>query len=111
MLRSFAFVFLLVTAQIASAAWKAGVARADITPCEPTPLAGYSGNTRMHVRVLHPIWIKALALTDEGGPAAVLVTSDLVGLSEKMISVIANNALTRYGIARERLILNASHNH
>jgi hypothetical protein len=111
MLRSFAFAFLLVTAQIASAAWKAGVARADITPCEPTPLAGYSGNTRMHVRVLHPIWIKALALTDEGGPAAVLVTSDLVGLSEKMISVIANNALTRYGIARERLILNASHNH
>ena len=98
-------------ASLASAEWKAGVAKADITPTESVPLAGYGGKTRMSQRVEHPIWLKALALKDDAGATSVLVTADLVGLSEKMVSVIAKNALERHGIPRERLILNTSHNH
>ena len=94
-----------------SAAWQAGAAKADITPTESVPLAGYGGKTRMSQRVEHPIWLKALALKDDTGAISVLVTADLVGLSDKMITVIAKAALEKYGIPRERLILNTSHNH
>jgi hypothetical protein len=93
------------------AAWQAGVAKADITPTESVPLAGYGGKTRMSQRVEHAIWLKALALKDDLGATSVLVTADLVGLSDKMISVIAKTALEKHRIPRERLILNTSHNH
>jgi hypothetical protein len=96
---------------IASAAWQAGVAKVDITPTEPVPLAGYGGKTRMSQRVEHPIWLKALALKDDSGATSVLVTADLVGLSDKMVAIITKAALEKHGIARERLILNTSHNH
>lgn len=93
------------------AAWQAGAAKADITPTESVPLAGYGGKTRMSQRVEHPIWLKALALKDDSGAISVLVTADLVGLSSKMVAVIAKSAEDKHGIARERLILNTSHNH
>ncbi|MDB6006070.1 MAG: hypothetical protein JWR15_3057 [Prosthecobacter sp.] len=95
----------------ASAAWQAGVAKADITPTESVPLAGYGGKTRMSQRVEHAIWLKALALKDDAGATSVLVTADLVGLSDKMVTIIAKAALEKHGIPRERLILNSSHNH
>ncbi|MEQ1750488.1 MAG: hypothetical protein ABL974_13760 [Prosthecobacter sp.] len=95
----------------ALADWQAGAAKADITPTESVPLAGYGGKTRMSQRVEHPIWLKALALKDDSGATSVLVTADLVGLSDKMIAVIAKAALEKHQISRERLILNTSHNH
>ena len=104
------FCILLCLATSAAAGWQAGVAKIDITPTESVPLAGYSG-TRMSQHVEHPIWIKALVLRDESGASSVIVTSDLVGLSTKMVDRIAERALAQHGIARERLILNYSHNH
>ena len=95
----------------ALAQWQAGVAKADITPTESVPLAGYGGKTRMSQEVVHPIWLKAMALRDETGQTSVMVTADLVGLSDKMVNIIAANALAKYKIPRERLILNTSHNH
>jgi neutral ceramidase len=93
------------------AAWQAGVAKADITPTEPVPLAGYGGKTRMSQRIEHPIWLKALAFRDDTGSTSVIVTADLVGLSDKMIAIIAGNAEKKHHLPRERLILNTSHNH
>ena len=103
--------FLICLSTFASAAWQAGAAKADITPIESVPLAGYGGKTRMSLRVEHPIWLKALALKVDEGTTSVLVTADLVGLSDKMIAVISKNAAEKHGISRERLILNTSHNH
>src|ERR1044072_893655 len=102
---------LLCLTSSAFAGWQAGVAKVDITPAEPVPLAGYGGKTRMSTRVEHPIWIKALALRDDTGASSVLVTADLVGLSTKMVDRIASAAREKHGIARERLILNYSPNH
>ena len=104
-------LLLLMLPLTLQAAWQAGVAKADITPTESVPLAGYGGKTRMSQRVEHAIWLKALALKDDAGAVSVLVTAALVGLSDKMIAVIAKNAAEKHGVARERLILNASHNH
>ncbi|MBM3402710.1 MAG: hypothetical protein FJY21_10460 [Bacteroidetes bacterium] len=95
----------------ALAQWQVGLAKADITPNESVPLAGYGGKTRMSQHVVHPIWLKAMALRDETGQISVMVTADLVGLSDKMVGIISANALEKYKIPRERLILNTSHNH
>lgn len=104
-------LILLSLATVSHAGWQAGLAKVDITPREPVPLAGYGGKTRLSQRVEHPIYIKALALRDDSGATSVLVTADLVGLSDKMIARIASDAKTKHGIPRERLILNTSHNH
>lgn len=104
-------LLLLLVSSHAFAGWQAGAAKADITPTESVPLAGYGGKTRMSQRIEHAIWLKALALKDDSGAISVLVTADLVGLSDKMIAVIAKNAAEKHHIPRERLILNTSHNH
>ncbi len=75
------------------------------------PLAGYGGATRMSTRVEHPIWLKALAFREDQGAISVIVTADLVGLSDRMVARISADALKSHGIQRERLILNGSHNH
>lgn len=106
-----AFLILMLFATSTFAGWQAGAAKADIMPTESVPLAGYGGKTRMSQRVEHPIWLKALALKDDSGSTSVLVTADLVGLSDKMIAMIAKNAAEKHHIPRERLILNTSHNH
>jgi len=110
MMRVLICLFLCLQAG-ASPSWQAGSAKADITPTESVPLAGYGGKTRMSQRVEHPIWLKALALKDDSGATSVLVSADLVGLSDKMIAVITKNAAEKHRIPRERLILNTSHNH
>jgi neutral ceramidase len=91
--------------------WQAGLAAADITPLESVPLAGYGGKTRMSQRIEHPIWLKALALRDGSAATYLLVTADLVGLSDKMVASISQSALEKHGITKDRLILNSSHNH
>ena len=49
------------------AAWQVGAAKANITPTESVPLAGYGGKSRMSQQIEHPIWLKALALKDDSG--------------------------------------------
>jgi len=105
------FVASMLFSTPAFAGWQAGVAKADITPTESVPLAGYGGKTRMSQNIVHPIWLKAIALKDEQGEISVLVTADLVGLSEKMVAKITESVLDKYKIKRDRLILNTSHNH
>lgn len=110
-MKRFFLLLLLFVSRTVFAGWFAGTSRVDITPVEPVPLAGYAGKTRMSEQVEHPIWIKAFAVRGEDGKTAVVVTSDLVGLSERMVRLIAENAHAKHGIPRERLLLNASHNH
>jgi len=106
-----AFLVLFLACGGWATEWKAGAAKRDITPDEPIWLAGYGSRTRPSEGVLEPIYVKALALEDVNGSRSVLVTSDLVGLSRPMVDQIAEAARTRYGIPRQRLILNYSHNH
>jgi neutral ceramidase len=103
--------FLALGSAFAADSWEAGLAKVDITPVESVPLAGYGGKTRMSQRIDHPIWLKALALREGGGEVSVLVTADLVGLSDRMIARIAAGALEAHGLPRDRLLLNTSHNH
>jgi hypothetical protein len=66
------------------AVWKAGVARANITPQKPMWLAGYGGRDHPAEGKLHNLWVKALALEDATGRVVVLLTSDLCGMPKWM---------------------------
>lgn len=92
-------------------AWKAGVATADITPTESIWLAGYGDRTRPSEGVLHNINVKALALDAEAGKPVVLLTADLVGIPREISDPVASRCEKEFHLARDRLILNASHTH
>ncbi|MFO0879600.1 MAG: hypothetical protein U0840_19825 [Gemmataceae bacterium] len=93
------------------ATWKAGLARARITPREPMWLAGYGGRTRPAEGTLHDIWIKAMALEDATGHRLVLLTSDLCGLPKWMYDSICTRLEKSHGLRREQIRLCNSHNH
>lgn len=95
----------------ASAAWKAGVAKVNITPSEPIWMAGYASRDRPSEGVYAPIYVKAVALEDEAGNKTVLVTGDLVGFTKAVTDPIFETAQQRWGLTRERLAFNASHSH
>src|SRR5690606_14419349 len=96
---------------LAQSTWKAGTARVDITPTESIWLAGYGARDRPSSGVLQNIFAKALALQDQDGLTFVLVTADILGFTGEMSETIAERVQTLHGLARERLILNASHTH
>ena len=98
-------------ASAATGRWKAGVARVMVTPREPIFMKGYGSRTRPSEGVRQDLYVKALALQDETGATSVLVTSDLHSYTRRMSDTIADAVKTKYGLPRERLILNASHTH
>src|SRR3712207_7515532 len=50
-------------------------------------------------------WVKALALEDRNGRRAVLVTSDLVGVSKGMYDRLCAAVEKRHGLSRSQLLL------
>src|SRR5918994_2162036 len=86
------FLLLLIVVMVPEslfANWKAGFAKTNITPDGPIWLAGFGARTKPSEGVLHPIYIKALALQDERGAVSVLVTSDLLGFNRNMAAFVA----------------------
>ncbi len=91
--------------------WKAGTAKAIITPDSPLWMAGFGARTNVSRGKLQELYAKALALEDQDGRRSVLVTTDLVGFPAPIAKTIADRVNQQHGLARERLILNSSHTH
>lgn len=90
--------------------WKAGVARAILTPETEVWLAGY-GSKRVATEKLHDLWMKALALEDAAGKRVVLITSDFQGVPRGMSDPVFALLQEQYGLAREQVMFTFSHNH
>lgn len=97
--------------QSSERSWKAGVARAIITPEEPMWLAGYSARDHVSEGTLVDLWVKVLAIQDTKGKKAVLITSDLLGYPRKISDRIRNQIEVNYGLTRSQVILSCSHTH
>jgi len=93
-----------------AAVWKAGVARAVITPEKAVWLAGY-GSKRSPDGKLHDLWMKALALEDTAGHRAVLITSDFQGVPKGMSDRAFEQMEQKFGLKREQVMFTFSHNH
>ena len=90
--------------------WKAGVARSVITPEKAVWLAGY-GSKRSPDGKLHDLWMKALALEDNAGHRAVLITSDFQGVPKGMSDRAFEQMEKKFGLKREQVLFTFSHNH
>ncbi len=93
------------------AAWRAGIARVDITPKESIWMAGYAARNHPSEGVLHPLWAKALALEDSAKGRVVLVTTDLIGLNRRLADAVASRVQQRTGLGRQQIVFNSSHTH
>ena len=96
---------------VAADEWKAGVAQAVITPKEPIWMAGYGDRVHPSNGVLRDLYVKALALDSGDGKPSVIVTADLLGFPKEISDAVAARCEKQYGLARARLVLNASHTH
>lgn len=94
----------------ASARWKAGVAKAVVTPTTSVWLAGYGGK-RAPDGKLHDLWAKALAFEDEAGRRAVLITSDFQGVPKGMSDRLFQRLEAAHGLKRPQVMFTFSHNH
>jgi hypothetical protein len=94
-----------------AAAWRAGAAASVITPAEPIWLSGYEERDHPHEGVLWDLYVKALALEDGSGQISVLVTADILGFTREAGAAVAEKCRVRFGLPRDRLLLNASHTH
>jgi neutral ceramidase len=93
------------------AEWKVGLAMTVITPEQPVRMAGYAARVKPFERVEQDLFAKALALEDATGRRAVLVTTDLIGLSAGLLEPVCNRIRERTGLGREQLLFSASHTH
>jgi neutral ceramidase len=103
-------LFLAMTCSAADG-WKAGVAKAVITPGEPIWMAGYGDRKHPSESVLQDLYVKALALESGSGKPSVIVTADLLGFPRDISDVIAARCEKQFGLTCDRLVLNASHTH
>jgi hypothetical protein len=99
------------TLAFAQSGWEAGAAKAVITPREPIWMAGFAFRNKPSEGVRQDIYVRALALRDESAKTSVLVTLDLASIDFRMAEELAAECRKRYGILRDRLVLNVSHTH
>jgi hypothetical protein len=98
-------------AQNEKTSWKAGVARAVITPQFPMWMAGFAVRDHESEGTLHDLWVKALALEDARGNRAVLVTTDLLGFPKGLSDRIRDRVVKKYDLSKAQIMLNSSHTH
>jgi hypothetical protein len=92
-------------------AWKAGVARVNITPNHLMWMSGYGARTKPAEGKLHDLWAKALVLEDPQGKQAILVTMDLVGISRELSLAVSATLHQKHHLPREAVMLAVSHTH
>ncbi len=74
-------------------------------------MGGFGARAHPSEGVRQPLSARALAIQDETGKTAVILTLDLVTLDREMVERIAADLNKRYGVERERLVVNVSHTH
>ena len=112
--RGLAWIVVMSAAAMTPAddsAWRAGAAKADITPTAPMYMMGYANRTRPFEGIVHSLWAKALVLEDADGGRACLITCDLCAVNPAIVEPACRRIESATGIVRSRILINASHTH
>jgi Neutral/alkaline non-lysosomal ceramidase, N-terminal len=94
-----------------SAEFRAGAAKAKITPEELGWLGGYSHRNRPAEGVAADLWTRALAVEDKQGHRRVLVSTDIHIFTRELHREIADAVRKRHGLEERDLMLFATHTH
>ncbi len=93
------------------AAYKVGVARADITPEGPIWMAGYGSRNKPSVGVDQGLQAKVLVLQHDEDAPLLLITADIIGFSREIAEDIVGKIQQTHRIPRENVLLVGSHTH
>jgi neutral ceramidase len=88
----------------------AGTAKISITPGTPIPMSGYGGRDAPFKGVHDDIFARIIAFSD-GANKAVLITTDLIGISNSIWEETTKRITKETGIKKEYILLSAVHNH
>lgn len=92
-----------------------GVARADITPRHPVPLAGFAARANLGPAetVARPLRLRVLTFAPhpDASPQAVFVTADLLWWGPELTDGLREKIARRYGVPAGAVLLHASHTH
>lgn len=91
--------------------WRVGLASAKITPDKPVFMAGYASRDHPFEGVAADLHAKALALKDRDGNRAVLITTDLIGLTAEIAEPICERIIAKSKLERADILLSSSHTH
>src|SRR5262245_20320672 len=105
------FGTMLAGVACAGDAWRAGAAKANITPPSFMWMAGYASRDHVAEEKLTDLWAKALVLEDPSGHQAVLITLDLVGIDRPLSQSICARLMAKHHLKREQIAINCSHTH
>ena len=97
-----------------SGAFRAGVARVDITPAPGVPMGGHSKAGRIARGYWTRLFARAFVLEDAAGNTVALVSCDLWSVPAGLVDRVAEILLTRaetHHIDRDQLVLAATHTH
>src|ERR1019366_15536 len=106
-----AVLFFSFSLLAAEPGWKAGTAKASITPEPGLWMAGFAARTNPADGKIMELWIKALALEDADGHRAVILTSDLLGIPQNIYQHSCAALKEKFNLAPDQTLLSASHTH
>ncbi len=100
------------TTAAAASTFKAGFGKADITPEESVPMNGYaSSSERMSTGILSYIYAIAVAVQDEEGNIAVVVSVDNAATGDAIANEARTWAQEKLGIPMENILVSSIHQH
>ncbi len=109
-----AWLIVCLTAGAACAdesVWKAGTAKANITPTKSMWMAGYGNRNRPAEGTLHDLWIRVLALQDVNGHTGIVLSSDTLGIPQSIYNSTCRKLKDEYGLTPDQIMLHSSHTH
>ncbi len=93
------------------AGWKAGVAKAVITPEHPIWMAGYGNRDHPAEGTLHDLWIRVLALQDKNGHTSIILSSDTLGISQSIYNNTCRSLKEKFNLGPAQIMMHCSHTH
>jgi len=91
--------------------WKAGTARANITPTQPQWMAGFGSRTRPAEGKEMDLWIKVLALEDARAHRAIILSGDLLGFPQSIYRHTCAALKEKFALESDQILLCVSHTH
>jgi neutral ceramidase len=98
------------TALVSKDVFLAGTAKILITPVTPIPMSGYGGRNDPFKGVHDDLFARVVVFSD-GVNKAVLITTDLIGISNSIWEETTKRITKETGIKKEFVLLSAVHNH
>ncbi len=91
--------------------WKAGVARAVVTPKGTMWMAGYASRNKPADGTAQDLFAKALAIEDKDGARVVILTMDLISVPRPLRESLEKAIEEKHGLSPSSLMINCSHTH